>query len=221
MSEIQSPYRRGMQTSSGSLDFEGFTDRVNEMLTEAWGDDWGRFYLSEPTGNDPDKIVVPVITYDTERRIPSDSHKSIDGRVFDKVRDPDHPEHFLEVSRQWFDIVINFWVYHKTNNDARKLMNEFEDFLFEYKDYFKDLGISDIRFESEEPPKVVTASGQTIPQRNLRYLFRLERTRTKRIGSNKAIETVVRGRDKSKLESTQDNSLIRAYGEQSRISTNE
>lgn len=203
------------------MDFDAFTDRMNELLKRAWGDDWGDFIQSEPTGNNPDKLVLPVIVYDTLRRVPSVSHKSPEPILYDKIRDEDHPTTFLELYRQWFDMEVNFFVYHQTNRDARILMEAFEDFLFEYKDYFKDLGISDIVFQSEEPPQVVTMWGKELPQRNLRYLVRIERIRTKRSNTTQVINPVVQGQQDSFAGTQQSrngqSAVLQHYGEQLRL----
>lgn len=200
------------------MDFDAFTDRMTDLLKAAWGEDWGKFLQAEPTGNDPEKIDLPMIAYDTQRRIPSVTHKSPDPILFDKIRDEDHPSTFLELYRQWFDMEVNFWVYHQTNRDARILMEAFEDFLFEYKDYFKDLGISDITFQSEEPPQVVTMWGKELPQRNLIYLVRIERIRTKRSNTTQVINTVVEGQNDSYVAAANKTSpFMRAYGEQLRL----
>jgi len=197
-----------MQTAQGSMDVDQFTEKMNGLLKKAWGEDWGKFIQKEPTSNDPEKLVLPVIVYDTQRRVPSTSHKSVDPILFDRVKDPDHEGSFLNISRQWFDMEMNFWIYHQTNRDAMELMTEFEMFLFEYKDYFKDLGISDMTFQSEEPPQIVQAWGKELPQRNLVYLIRLERTITSRSNSTKVINPVVQGQDEAYAASRDKETLL-------------
>lgn len=214
-SATKSPYRRGMQTAQGTMDVDQFTELMNGLLKKAWGEDWGKFIQKEPTSNDPEKLVLPVIVYDTQRRVPSTSHPSPDPILFDKIKDEDHEGTFLNLYRQWFDMEINFWIYHQTNRDATILMAEFEAILFEYKDYFKDLGISDIKFQSEEPPQIVQAWGKDLPQRNLVYLIRLERVLTSRLNSTKVIDPVVLGQDEAYASSRKkETPLMKAYREQ-------
>lgn len=212
-----SPYRRGMQTARGSLDFDEFTDIMNDLLKRAWGDGWGWFSQNEPTGNDPEKVEIPAITFDTVRRIPSETHKSPEPILYDKIRDPEHPTTFLELYRQWFDMEVSFFVYHQTNREARLLMEAFENFLFEYKEYFKNCGISDIIFKSEETPKVVTRWGKELPQRTLVYLVRIERISMIRSNTTQSINPVVVGQNDQYLANKdKDSTFMRHYGEQLR-----
>lgn len=164
--------------SSGNLDIEEFTDRITELTALAWGEDWGTFTIEEPTGNAPEHILLPVITFDTHKRIRSTSHSSLDPVLFDSFRDPHDSNVQVKLYRMWFDVEVEFKIHHESNRAARMLMDEFEGFLFTYKSYLKELGISDMYFLSEEPPTVVTKWQKNFSQRTLRYLVRIERITT-------------------------------------------
>lgn len=165
-------------TSSGNLDIDEFTEKIVELTTLAWGDCWGTFTMEEPTGNDPENIVVPVITFDTVKRIRSTSHSSLDPVQFETFRDPHDPNVIVKLYRMWFDVEVEFKVHHETNRSARLLMDELEGFLFTYKSYLKELGISDMYFLAEDKPTVVTKWQKSFSQRTLRYLVRIERITT-------------------------------------------
>lgn len=184
------PYHRGMQMHRGSLDLDGFTDKIREMTAAAWGEDWGEFIQDEPTGNDPEEVILPKITFDTYERLPSKTHKSLAPIKFDTFRDPERPETLIEVYRQWFDVEVEFKVYHLTNRDARVLMEDFEGFLFTYREFFKDCGISELLFLAETKPQVVTRWGKKLSERNLRYLVRIERVQEVRSNILSDISTV-------------------------------
>lgn len=196
-----SRWRSGMQTARGSVDFDQFTDKMKELLKKAWGENWGTFSHDEPTGNDPSEIILPMITYDTYERVRSESHKSLEPIKFDRVKD-ESTKDIVDLYRMWFDVETDFKIYHDTNREARILMNDFEEFLWLYKSYFKEIGISDIIFLAEPKPQVVTKFQQEIPERTLRYLIRVERISTKRVGSLDHIDTVANDRNDTPLKRT-------------------
>lgn len=185
--------RRGMQTASGSMDYDTFTDEMSKLLRKAWGDDWGTFTEDEPTGTGGDDVILPVITYDiVERTRTKNGLKSLDPVEFDTIPDPENPKHSVKLYRQWFDVMMEFRVFHNTNREARILMEEFETFVFTYKKYFKNLGISDIIFEKEKPPKVESRWSKDLPTRTLQYFVRIERITTIRSNNFIGINTAVK-----------------------------
>lgn len=187
----ESRYDHGMQTARGNIDFEAFTDKMKELLSIAWGEGEITFEHDEPQGNDPEGIVLPIITYDTFERVRSKTHPSLEPIKFSTVQDPDRPDRQIELYRMWFDVETEFKIYHKTNKDARIVLSEFEDFLWRYKSYFKEIGISDIVFLAETKPTVVERYGQRLPERTLRYLIRTERITTKPVQSAKTIRGTI------------------------------
>lgn len=164
--------------STGTMDLDDFSDKVSELLEMVRPD--VTFTMDEPTGNDPEGVTLPVITFDTYERVRSKSFKSLEPILFDHVKNPDFPGSTLKLYRMWFDTEVEFHIFHQTNREARTLLNEFEDFLFTYKGHFKELGISDMIFLAELPPTVITKWQMDVPRRTLRYLVRIERITTVR-----------------------------------------
>jgi hypothetical protein len=181
----------GQQTSSGSMDLDEFTCEVSRLMGLAYPDENITFTEDEPLGNSPDGISAPVITFDTHERTRSKSHKSLDPIHFDTIPDPDYPDYHIKLYRMWFDVEMDFNVYATTNRKAKQLMNLFEEFLFTYKGYFKDSGISDIIFLAETKPKVESRWNMELACRNLRYLVRIERITTVRSYNLKKVNLVV------------------------------
>lgn len=181
------------QTYDGSMDFDEFTDKMNELLSLAWGRDWGFFTEDEPLGGDPDGIAVPVITFDTFERVRSESHRSLDPILFDKIKDPSDPSTTIKLYRMWFDMEVDFKIFHTSNRESRRLMDRFERFLFQYKGYFKNQGISDIIFLAETKPTVESRWNKELARRNLRYLVRIERITTIRSNNLNQVNTIVTG----------------------------
>ncbi|WP_421019315.1 hypothetical protein, partial [Klebsiella pneumoniae] len=81
------------------------------------------FTEDEPTGTDGNDVSVAVITFDVkERTRTKNGLKSIDPVKFDTIPDPEDPRHSLELYRQWFDVMMEFRVFHNTKREARILM---------------------------------------------------------------------------------------------------
>lgn len=169
-----------MYKARGSMDLDKFTDVMKDLLSRAWGENWGTFTLDEPTGTDSEKkaLPLPVITFDSEERTRSASHRSLDPIHYETFRDPTDPRSVVKLYRMWFDVKVVFNIIHDTNREARILMEEFEDFLFTFKGFFKEYGISDMIFEKETKPQVVTKWQNKLSQRTICYLVRIERITT-------------------------------------------
>lgn len=213
-----SVYRDPGQVAEGNIGIDEFTDKILELTSLAWGEDWGTFTLEEPVGNDQENLNAPIITYDIHERVRSESHKSLDPILFDTVKDPDDPGASIKLYRMWFDVEMEFKIYHETNREARMLMEEFETFLFTYKGFFKNMGISDIIFLAETKPMVTTLWQQNLPTRTLRYLVRIERITTIRSSAlQKATSVRIDTEQLKKATAQREDSLISNYRGQQRI----
>lgn len=160
--------------ASGNIDIEELTDEIDRLLKMSWGEDWGTFQLDEPLGNDPEEISIPIITYDFQERVRSESHRSLDPILFDTIVDTENKQ-IVKLYRSWFDISLVFSAYHTSNRECLRLMAELEAFLFAYKGHFKNLGISDLIFQKEVKPTVKTRWSTKVVERQILYLVRIER----------------------------------------------
>lgn len=170
---MEHPYTDTL-VASGNLDLESFSDEINRLLKLSWGEDWGEFQLEEPTGNDPEEIKLPIITYDFLERVRSKSHPSLDPVHFDTFVDEEN-EQLVKVYRSWFDVEFIFSTYHTSNREALQISSDLEAFLFTYKSHLKRLGLSEIIFQKELRPSVKTKWSKQVVQRQLLYLVRIER----------------------------------------------
>lgn len=177
-----------MYKARGSMDLDSFTDMMNSLLARAWGENWGSFMIEEPTDDEESPAVFPMITFDTHERVRSKSHPSLDPILYEKIKDPREHQTQMKLYRMWFDVLVDFNIVHESNRNARILMEDFEDFLFTYKGVFKEYGISDMIFEKELKPTVVTRQQTTLSQRTLRYLVRIERITTIRSNTMNGID---------------------------------
>jgi hypothetical protein len=214
----------GIQTSAGNLDYEQFTEEMNKLFQKVFAsyDVCPRFMEDEPTGGDEEFAQLPVITFDTGDRVISESHGYQEPTLFERRRDPNDNGRVIDVYRQWFDVDMVFRIFHTTNTAARKLAEEFELFLFHYKDYLKHLGLSDLRFIKEKPPEVVTRWNKSLPQRTLVYRVRIERIFTLRAQVLTDVKTIVSEKDhgpfvQNSLAKKPSNSFIDEYNRQQRV----
>lgn len=177
---MEHPYTDTL-VAEGNLDLEAFSDEINRLLKLSWGDDWGDFQLEEPTGNDPDDIALPIITYDFLERVRSASHPSLDPVHFDSFTDEPNRQ-IVKLYRSWFDVELVFSAFHTSNREAIQLTSDLEAFLFTYKSHFKKLGLSELIFKKELKPTVKTRWSKQVVHRQLQYLVRIERITQVRSG---------------------------------------
>lgn len=161
-------------TAHGAADLEKFTDMICKLLNIAWGNDWGIFSEENPTGNNPEETPLPHITYNLISRR-STEKRGLKGQTFAPIPDPEHEGETITPVRQWFDCIVEFCIYARTNAEATRLAQRFEEFMYTYRGFFKDEGITEIIFEEERAPEVNSLYRQDIPHRTIRYLVRIER----------------------------------------------
>jgi hypothetical protein len=137
--------------SEGSLDYDGFTTLMKRLLTAAWGDKWGTFTSDAPSGNNPQNIEFPIITYSLKFMRPGEVGKGtreirprqrfIDNRDVDGTQ----PNSTI-IKGQVMDAEIVFEVWEESNAKVEKLAKKFRDFMTIYSGYFKSQGLRNILF---------------------------------------------------------------------------
>ncbi len=173
------PYKISDESCS-TLD--GFVNAIHRLLNAAWGTGWGVFSEEEPTGNDPEKIPTPHITFELTTREISPELKNFRGKLMESFSDPDYPEFYIEVRKKFFKCRVTFKVWHKTNQGARAINEKLEYFLEHYVGYFKENGIMQLKFVKEGKPNKQIHARQLVPNRELLYdlyIVQNEITRTK------------------------------------------
>lgn len=186
------------QTAKDNADVEKFTDRLSALLDDTFEDDWGYLTMEEPTGIDPENTKLPCVTFDVVHREPSKKKKGIKSRLTEITIDPTDDNYSLIISRQWFDYIIEFMFFDKTNRGSRILMGRIETFLETYKGFFKEQGISEIVFQEEVDSRLSKKFKDHIPSTCLRYFLLMERISVQRVRTTKEI--------RSKIQATQSGS---------------
>ncbi|MCX7610391.1 MAG: hypothetical protein N2043_02235 [Ignavibacterium sp.] len=192
---------RGMAEEFWTFGIEDFLTLLHQLINVSWkksdGGSWGTFSYEEPKSISEEmdgQNLFPWITFDVLERVPSKSHKGLKPRQFEYVQDPDNPDDYFRVYRQWYDCLIEFAVFAKTNKEAIDTQMRLEALIHQYLGLFKEYGISDIVFLKETGSKSTNASrwNNDIPHRTIAYLVRIERIIAVRETYLKNIESEVR-----------------------------
>jgi hypothetical protein len=183
--------------ADGNIDIEGFTDKVKYLLNEVWGDGWGDFTMESPTGKDPDKTPLPVISFGVVYREPSKGKIGLKGRPTELYLDPENNDYTIILNRKWFDCQIEFVFFHNSNLDARRLMQKFELFMDTYVGYFKEAGISELIFQEEVDSRLSSKYKDGLPSTCLHYTMVLERIVVDKIKTTKELRTKIQSKQSS------------------------
>jgi hypothetical protein len=177
--------------ADGNIDsIEQVGEVIKKMLNAAWGIGWGDFTPEFAYGEDPDNVVFPQITFDINNRDITDN-KSKKPTLTDTVKEVVNGVYTgdsFNIYRQWFDNIVEFNFYAKTNLEARRIMSRFETLMTAYCGFLKRQGISEILFLREVPPKMSMNYIEGIPMRSIMYYVKLERIQVVRNSTIKRID---------------------------------
>lgn len=177
-------------TADSTADVEKLTDMIHKLLNAVWGSDWGVFSDDDPTDNDSLQAPMPHITYNLVSRRVSDE-KALKRKELETLPDHDNPGHNITKYSMYFDCELEFAIYAQSRIEATRTAQRFEEFMEDYKGYFKQQGISEILFLEESRPNVSTEYRQDIPHRIVTYFVRIERISLTRSVHLKEVTTTV------------------------------
>lgn len=159
-------------------DIERFAEILKKLCNAAWGDSWGELSPDLKRGEDSSNVILPQITVDINTRDIAEGMGGLKPRLVDVIEEIDEEgnqtgDAFL-IYRQWYDTNVEFNIYGRSSQEARKLQQRFENLLNIYTGYLKRHGISEILFEREVSPKSSINYIETIPMRCIYYYIRFE-----------------------------------------------
>ena len=159
--------------------FEDFIEMVNRMVQKAlarynveFSSDEGSRYKVQAT----ETLSNPHIQFSIKSRKPKN----------DMYAKPKAMEEFAEngdgsrkgiVYSQFFDYEIQFDILASDYITANKVMNAFEDAMFNYTGYFKRNGVSELLFLKQYTDTNLDAYRNTVSVRSLEYLVTIDRIR--------------------------------------------
>lgn len=167
-----------LMSEGEALDYEGFTDLLFHLFSNAWGDEWGEFTEEYPTTTNSTDIRYPIITYAIEEMQPAMIGKNVREikpriRNYENVIVNGKSEDVIKVLAQRFDYIIEFRIWEENNKKLNELSRRFQDFMTTYTGYIMKKGTPVLLFKNME--RKDTASGDVAVSQSHYYLVRLER----------------------------------------------
>lgn len=170
------PRHNRLHAEANIADFDDAMELIHNVWTKVHREDCG-FSEEQPLGEDAEQLRLPLIVYDLQHRKHSEHHKTgSKPKQFDVYPDPEQPGHNLTEVTEWFDCIVDFYVYGRAHGDAKMWTKNLENFFLGYTGHFKKSGVHEILFIEEGPNRVSTEYRQDLPHRRLRYLVRIQRT---------------------------------------------
>ncbi len=166
-------------TADDNIDDIGrLAEILKRLCNAAWGPDWGELSPDLKHGEDSSSIVLPQITMEINTKDICEGLGGLKPVLVDIVNETTETgeetgDAFL-IYRQWFDSVVEFNIYGRTNKEARELQKKFEKLITVYTGYLKRQGISEILYEREVSPKFSLNYDESCPMRSIYYYIRFE-----------------------------------------------
>ena len=125
---------------------------------------------------------VDTVTFRIKRKEPGtigkhpfDPPTEIKPRVREYRVDPDNIDCHVQVLGQWYDNLIQFDCWAKTNNRADKLIEWFEDFMYKYTWVWKKNGVNEILYWMRMQDEEVRKWRNDLASRTVLYYFKTEK----------------------------------------------
>ena len=109
-------------------------------------------------------------------------------RLREEADDTDHPGYKMAINGYWYDNVVRFTCWAKTNKAANARALWFEDLMEEYSWWFRMQGVSKILFYERQGDVVINVDSQKWHGRPIDFFVKTERLR---VFSTKKIEEII------------------------------
>lgn len=129
-----------------------------------------------------------AITFKVMNREVSPDFNDVKPKYRMEMEHPLHTDQHVQIYGQMLDITMEFGIHSRTHEEADRIMEEFEDFLEDYTQYFTRSGIQDLRFIRQLEDTSVRDGEGEIHSRTLLYLIRVERIKFKYLNEIKHVE---------------------------------
>jgi len=147
---------------------------------------------------DPDiESQTETITYSLMKREPGAFSQGapMEGRVKNQRpryreagNDPSEPGYRYVVYGYWYDNIVRFTCWARTNKTANKRAEWFEDMMHEYSWWFKAQGVDRVLFYERQPDLTVVIDGNKWYGRPFDYFVRTEKLR---VFKEKQLEEII------------------------------
>lgn len=173
-----------LDSNTNSIRLTGTTAPITDDVLELTDDNMVNF-VSGYSKEYKDKLTkewVDTITFGVRRKEPGtigkhpfDPPTEIKPRIRQYVVDPDHDDCHVMILGQWFDLLLQFDCWAKTNSRADSLIEWFEDFMYKYTWVWKKNGVNEILYWMRNQDEEVSKWRNDLSVRNVIYYFRTEK----------------------------------------------
>lgn len=164
------------QQAEKSADLSDFIGMVAKIVSVALKDenvefvpDEGKKLIFDPTK----PIDHPYITFKVISRRPKDERKPRYRQAIDETGE-DAPKNG-HVYGQRFECIVQFNIIASEYTQADKVMNTFEELMFQYTHYFKKNGVAELLFEKHFTDENYDTFREKVSVRNLQYYVEIEK----------------------------------------------
>jgi hypothetical protein len=121
------------------------------------------------------KIDHPYIYYEVIKREPSKELKPRERETIDEITDDKNSRRKGRIYGQRFDCVVQFNFFACDYKTVNKVMNDFEELIFNYSAYLKENGVAEILFKKHFTDKNLDEYRQSLSIRSLQYSVTIEK----------------------------------------------
>lgn len=170
-----------LSTAAKNATVEDFISMVTKLSNKALKSLNVEFYPDEgATIADPEKkLEKTAILYRVIERKPKNELKMRHSENIEEVVDGKNNKKRLgQIWSQRQDCIIQFDIVASDYATANKVMNSFEDMIFQYSGYFKENGIAEIYFKKYFTDTSIDRYRQYLSVRSIQYFVEIEKQTT-------------------------------------------
>lgn len=170
-----------LSTAAKNATVEDFISMVTKLSNKALKSLNVEFYPDEgATIADPEKkLEKTAILYRVIERKPKNELKMRHSENIEEVVDEKNNKKRLgQIWSQRQDCIIQFDIVASDYATANKVMNSFEDMIFQYSGYFKKNGIAEIYFKKYFTDTSIDRYRQYLSVRSIQYFVEIEKQTT-------------------------------------------
>lgn len=170
-----------LSTAAKNATVEDFISMVTKLSNKALKNLNVEFYPDEgATIADPEKkLEKTAILYRVIERKPKNELKMRHSEDIEEVVDGKNNKKRLgQIWSQRQDCIIQFDIVASDYATANKVMNSFEDMIFQYSGYFKENGIAEIYFKKYFTDTSIDRYRQYLSVRSIQYFVEIEKQTT-------------------------------------------
>lgn len=167
---MMDPYIDDRLRSDKATTFLGFIDDLRKLWKAA-----GKEADIVRRNNSKELESNSLITYRIKRRIPHPDFKEKKPRYRATINHPYRPGEKVELYGQVFQLIVEFNVYSLSDEEADELTVHLEEFINNYKAFFKKQGVKEIYFIEQGEDEVYTGFHAPFAKRTLFFDMHFEK----------------------------------------------